>query len=78
MDSLIRELASLNICNRKVSLIGNHTWSSAALRYMTEMVNGMKNMEIVGAPMDIKSSLKDDRVHELDTLAKDIYKSLQD
>jgi len=42
------------------------------------MVNGMKNMEIVGAPMDIKSSLKDDRVHELDTLAKDIYKSLQD
>ena len=78
MDSLIRELASLNICNRKVSLIGNHTWSSAALRYMTEMVNGMKNMEIVGAPMDIKSSLKDDRVHELDTLAEDIYKSLKD
>ena len=48
MDSLIRELSVLNISNRKVSLIGNHTWSSVALKVMTEMVNNMKNMEIVG------------------------------
>jgi flavorubredoxin len=78
MDALIRELAVLNITNRKVSLIGNHTWSSAALKHMTELVNGMKNMEIVGNSIDIKSSLKDDREHELDELAEAIYQSLQD
>lgn len=78
MDSLIRELSVLNISNRKVSLIGNHTWSSAALKVMTEMVNNMKNMEIVGTPIDIKSSLKEDREHELDALADAIYKSLSD
>jgi flavorubredoxin len=78
MDSLIRELSVLNVCNRKVSLIGNHTWASAALKTMTEMVNNMKNMEIVGTPIDIKSTLREDREHELDALADEIYKSLQD
>ncbi|NLO08478.1 MAG: FprA family A-type flavoprotein [Clostridiales bacterium] len=78
MDALIRELSVLNIANRKVSLIGNHTWSSAALKQMTEMINNMKNMEIVGTSIDIKSSLREDREHELDALADDIYKSLQD
>ncbi|TAH64429.1 MAG: FprA family A-type flavoprotein [Anaerolineaceae bacterium] len=78
MDALIRELSVLNISNRKVSLIGNHTWSSAALKQMTEMINNMKNMEIVGTPIDIKSSLREDREHELDALADEIYRSLQD
>ena len=77
MDALIRELAVLNITGRKVSLIGNHTWSSAALKHMTELVNSMKNMELVGTSIDIKSSLKEDREHELDELAEAIYQSLQ-
>lgn len=78
MEALIKELSVLNICNRKVSLIGNHTWASAALKQMTEMVNSMKNMEIVGTPIDIKSSLREDREQELDDLADAIYQSLQD
>jgi flavorubredoxin len=78
MDALIRELSVLNISNRKVSLIGNHTWASAALKHMTELVNNMKNMEIVGRSIDIKSSLREDREPELDALADAIYQSLQD
>ncbi len=78
MDALIRELSVLNITNRRVSLIGNHTWASAALKHMTELISNMKGMEIVGTPIDIKSSLREDREHELDALADDIYQSLQD
>lgn len=78
MDALISELSVLNITNRKVSLIGNHTWASAALKHMTELVNNMKNMEIVGTPIDIKSSLREDREQELNDLADAIYQSLQD
>ena len=78
MDALLRELAVLNISNRKVSLLGNHTWASAALKGLTESVSTMKNMEIVGASIDIKSSLRVDREHELDALADAIYQSLQD
>lgn len=78
MDSLIRELAVLNASNRKVSLIGNHTWASAALKTMTELINNMKNMELVGTSIDIKSSLREDREQELDDMADAIYNSLQD
>ena len=78
MDALIRELSVLNINNRKVSLIGNHTWASAALKQMTELVSNMKNMDIIGTPIDIKSSLREDREHELDELADIIYQSLQE
>ncbi|NLL00016.1 MAG: FprA family A-type flavoprotein [Clostridiales bacterium] len=78
MDALIRELSVLNINNRKVSLIGNHTWASAALKQMTELVSNMKNMDIIGTPIDINSSLREDREHELDELADIIYQSLQE
>lgn len=78
MDTLIRELSVLNISNRRVSLIGNHTWASAALKHMTDLINNMKNMEIVGTSIDIKSSLREDREQELDALADAIYQSLQD
>ena len=60
------------------SLIGNHTWASAGLKKMTELVNAMKNMEIVGRSIDIKSSLREDREQELDDMADAIYESLQD
>lgn len=78
MDSLLRELAVLNISNRKVSIIGNHTWASAALKNMTELVSKLNNVEIVGTPIDIKSTLREDREKELDDMADAIYQSLLD
>lgn len=78
MDALLNDLAVLNISNRKVSILGNHTWASAALKGITELVGSMKNMEHVGTPIDIKSSLREDREHELDALADAIVQSLQD
>jgi hypothetical protein len=45
---------------------------------MTEMISNMKNMEIVGTPIDIKSSLREDREGELDNLADAIYESMDD
>jgi flavorubredoxin len=78
MDSLLREMSALGIKNRKASLIGNHTWSSAALKNMQELVGTMKNIEIVGTPLDVRSTLKPDRESELDTLADAIYASLSE
>lgn len=78
MDSLLRELAVLNIKNRKVTLIGNHTWASAAVKGMTEIINTMKGMELVGTPLDITSSMKSDEEAELDAIADAICKSLSD
>lgn len=74
MDALLKEMAVLNVSNRKVSLIGNHTWASAALKGITEFVSSLQNFEIVGTPIDIKSTLRDEIV--LNELAEAIYQSL--
>lgn len=78
MDSLLRELAVLGLKNRKVTMIGNHTWASAALKGMKEIMNEMKDIEIVGTPFDIKSTLKPEQEVVLEKLAEEIYHSLED
>lgn len=78
MDSLLRELAVLGIKNRNVTLLGNHSWSSAALKGMTEIVESMKEMTLVGTPIDIKSTLKPENEHELDAIADAIAESLKE
>lgn len=75
MDALLREMAALGIKNRKVSLIGNHSWSSAAIKGMQEILATMKNIDIIGAPLDIRSTLKPEQETELDLLADAIYNS---
>ncbi len=59
MENLIHELKALNFQNHKVSIIGNHSWASAAMKTMVaHFENDFKDIEIVSEPLDIKSSLK--------------------
>lgn len=76
MDNLLHEMAALGVKNRKVALIGNHSWASAALKSMTEQFSAMKNMEIIGDSIDIKSRLKDSDEEKLDLLADAIANSV--
>jgi len=77
MENLLHELKALNFHNHKVSLVGCHTWASAALKrmqqYFTEKFSGM---EIVGTPLDIKSALHEDQLYLFEQLANDIKASL--
>lgn len=76
MDNLLHEMAALGVKNRKVSIIGNHSWASAANRIMTERFSSMKNMEIIGETFDIRSRLKDTDEDRLDALADAISASV--
>ena len=76
MDNLLHEMISLGVKNRKVSIIGNHSWASAAHKIMTERFSSMKNMEIIGEELDIKSRLKDNEESKLDELADAIAASV--
>lgn len=76
MDSLLKDISVLGLKDRKVSIIGNHTWSSAALKSMKEKIEAMPNMELVGQPLDIRSTMKADLDPELDKLADAIYTSI--
>lgn len=76
MEALLHEMSRLQLRNRKVSLVGNHTWANMSVKVMHSIFAGMKNMEIVGTPFEIKSSMKASQETTLDQLVDDICASL--
>ncbi len=76
MDALLKDISVLGLKDRKVSIIGNHSWASAAMKSIKEQIEAMNNMEIIGTPLDIRSTLKADKEYELDALADSIFESL--
>lgn len=75
MANLLEDLSALGMRNRKVAIIGNHSWASAAKKSMEELVSSLKGCEIL-ASMDIRSSLKDEQLPELEAMADAIASSL--
>ena len=74
--NLLEDLSALGLKNRKVAIIGNHSWASAAKKSMEELVSSLKDCEII-ASMDIKSSLKEAQVGELEAMADAIAGSMK-
>ena len=75
MANLLEDLSALGLRNRKVAIIGNHSWASAAKKSMEERVSSLKDCEIL-ASMDMKSSLKDEQLPELEAMADAIADSM--
>ena len=57
---------------RKVALIENGSWAPSAARVMKEMLGAMKDVEIVGEPVTIRSRYKEADEPALDDLCKAI------
>ena len=76
IDGLLHELVSLNLQNRKFSVVVNSTWGGQTLEQLLEQIAKMKNRSVVGEPLLIKSTLKDHTMLELEALAKDIAASI--
>ncbi len=76
MESLIRDMAALNLKNRKVALIGNGSWAPAAHTVMQKLIAEMKDMELVAEPFVLRSSLKPDQMETLYNLADAVAHSV--
>lgn len=76
MEYLLNDLTMLGYKNRKISLIGNHTWLDAALENMTGFINSKNNLTLIGNPINILSSLKPAQEPEVDALADAIFQSM--
>ena len=59
---------------RKVALVENGTWAPSAGRVMKEMLGAMKDVEIVGETVTIRSRMKENDRAALDKLAEAILK----
>ena len=78
MESFLHELQALNFHNHKVSIVGNHSWASGAMKRMVEyFTDKFNNMEIVGTPLDIKGSLQPAQLPLFEELADAIVASIE-
>lgn len=76
MHTLISDMAALNLQNRKVVVIGNGSWAPVSHKLMVNMVGEMKNMELVGDPLVVLSSMKPEQLPEMETLADQLVASI--
>ncbi|SMC56043.1 FprA family A-type flavoprotein [Papillibacter cinnamivorans] len=76
METLLQDMGVLGLKNRKVAVLGCHSWASAAAKRMEELLSAMKEMELLTPPMDIRSSLKPEGEADMDALADAIAASL--
>ena len=77
MEHLLRDLQHHNLQNRKVALIQNGSWAPSSGKLMTEILGGMKNMEIIEAPVTLKSALAPGQEGELESLAQALASSVK-
>ncbi len=78
MEHLLHELKAHNLSNRTVALIQNGTWGPNAGKQMRELLEDMKNVNILDGMVTIKSRLAENQMTELDALADAIVASMQE
>ncbi len=69
MENFLLDLKAHNFCNRKIAIIENGSWGPMSGKLMTEIVSSMKNMDIVGDKLTVKSSVKEEQRTQLLELA---------
>lgn len=74
MQTFLQCLQSKAYQNRKVGIIENGSWAPSAGRYMKEMFEKMKNVEIVEPVVTIRATVKDTDYASLKVLADTICK----
>ena len=75
--ALLHEMAALNVQNRKISLIFNSSWGGKSQETVTGYLSKLKNISLIGEPLLIKSTLKEDNEPALEALATSIFNSFQ-
>ncbi|MGI5913775.1 MAG: FprA family A-type flavoprotein [Bacteroidales bacterium] len=76
METALLDLKAHNLQNRKVALIENGTWAPTAGKYMVNLFGSMKNIEIIGDMVTIKSTVKEDQLADIEALAGKIAESM--
>jgi flavorubredoxin len=76
MENLLHDIAHHNLQNRTVALIQNGSWAPASGKLMAQILEGMKNMTVLEAPVTLKSALAQGQEQELDALAQALAASV--
>ena len=69
MENLLHDIANHNLQGRKVAIMENGSWAPASGKLMRELLSGLKNTQIIGENVTVRSSLAEDQLAQLDALA---------
>ena len=69
MDQFLRRLKERNYQKRKVAIIENGSWAPSAGKCMKDLLQEMKDIEVVEPEVTIKSRMKTENLAELEELA---------
>ena len=75
MENLLHDVTAHNLQNRNIAVIDNGTWAATAGKQMKEELAKLKNCPVIEQSVSVKSSLKQEQLAEIDTLA-DAIKSI--
>ncbi|MCI8870574.1 MAG: MBL fold metallo-hydrolase [Lawsonibacter sp.] len=77
MENLLRDLAHHALKGRKAALIQNGSWAPASGKLMAQILEGMKDMELLQPPVTLKSTLAPGQDGELEELARVLAASVR-
>ncbi len=69
MDELLRDIAAHNLQKRTVAFLENGTWAPVSARQMAAIFAPLKNMTVLEQSVAIRSSLTEEQLTEIETLA---------
>ena len=75
MEHFLRHLAERNYQNRKVAIIENGSWAPSSGKKMKEILQEMKDVDIIGETITIKSTMNNNNIAQMEKLADEIIKA---
>ena len=77
VQNFLQDIRGLNLRNRTVGIIENGSWAPTSGKLMREILDEMKDMEILEESLLIKSSMNEEDVPKMEALADSIVESLK-
>ena len=72
MDNYLEDMKALALKNRTIAVLGNGSWAPQSTKLISTKISEMKDMSLMVANVTIKSSVKDEQMEELKSLARQI------
>lgn len=76
METLLLDLKAHAFQNKNIALIENGSWMLTAQNCMKEIVQSLKNVNLIEPTISIKSSLKEEQLAQIEELAKALVNTL--
>lgn len=77
VQNFLQDIRGLNLRNRTVGIIENGSWAPTSGKLMREILDEMKDMEILEESLLIKSSMNEEDIPKMEALADSIVESLK-